>query len=100
MPTQRINQSGGVFVLSEPGKAVTFWPTTESIDVLSTNPHGSLSPYPIDLCEYLHGAGYCDGSSVAGDKLRVSWEDSSHDNLVIWDELLSWFDSYFPDRAA
>ncbi len=100
MPTQRINQVNGAFVLSEPGKAVTFWPTTWSIDVHSANPHGSLSPYPMDSCEYLHGAGYCDGSSVAGDKLRAHWEDSGHDNQVIWDELQSWFDSYFRECAA
>lgn len=94
MPTERYDRRNGVFVLSEPGKAITFIPANHVISIHSDQPWNGL---PEKECEYAGEAGYCDGSFGHGDDLRRRWEESGRFNDVVWDELHRWFDRYFPN---
>jgi hypothetical protein len=93
MPTQRYDQQNGVFVLSEPGKAITFTPADRSIGVHSDDSPEGIPAYQ---CEYVGPDAFCDVSFSAGTKLLQRWEDSGRFNDVVWDELHRWFDSKFP----
>ncbi|WP_045740792.1 hypothetical protein [Actinoplanes rectilineatus] len=95
MPTQVHDQATGTFLLVQPGQVVTFVPANRSIGIHSASPHGNLPPHPHN-CEYVDGDAYCDGSFSAGNKLRELWENSGHNDQIIWDELAIWFGANFP----
>lgn len=97
MPTKRYDQKAGVFVLSEPGHAVTFIPANRIISIHSAERNGGCSPHPHD-CEYVCPDAYCDGSFLSGAELLERWEESGCDNQLVWAELARWFDSYFPAK--
>ncbi|GAA0494018.1 hypothetical protein Ade02nite_20810 [Paractinoplanes deccanensis] len=99
MRTKRYDETAGVFVLSEPGRAVTFEVSPACIRIHSSKRLRNMPP-PAGFCPVIDGACHEDGSGAHGTQLRDRWEANGRDEAVMWAELNAWFDSYFNRKAA
>jgi hypothetical protein len=87
----------GLYVVSRPGRAVSFLPDIPSLAIHTVTLIDGMHPFT-EHCHLTGETRYCAGYTIVGARLLDRWLEAGCDDQVVWDELRRWLDSDEPLR--